>query len=285
MQKNKLISIITIFCFVSIVLIPLGIALMWFLLDWKKIKKIIISVISTVLYAGIIVFILMLEPAYNTSGSSLPFSSSKGASAVESEFSSGKKTKKQEFSFEEPKKSKKSDLEIDEIENEKLPKSIKKQAGGESRRVIFTMLFFLFLLVLIIWQNLHNAKKRSKYENPYVNTDLYKLPLADDAKIPMVHYLRLRLSAGEQILFASETVQSGCEGDFVITNERVVIKNLKENVEYKLAQVEAVSSDSNSVMLLTCGDKKHYIFLNETQMPYALAVVRWAYKKFVTTNS
>ena len=54
--------------------------------------------------------------------------------------------------------------------------------------------------------------------------------------------------------------------------------NNEEMTEFPLEVLEAVSSVSNSVMLLTSGTRKYYIFMDESQLNYALAVVRWAYK-------
>ena len=49
MQRNKVFSIITIACFCSIVLIPVGLALMWFMTSWQKKRKIIITAAGTLL--------------------------------------------------------------------------------------------------------------------------------------------------------------------------------------------------------------------------------------------
>ena len=61
------------------------------------------------------------------------------------------------------------------------------------------------------------------------------------------------------------------------TNEINVLSN-EEMTEFPLEVLEAVSSVSNSVMLLTSGTRKYYIFMDESQLNYALAIVRWAYK-------
>ena len=160
--------------------------------------------------------------------------------------------------------------------------SLKKTKNDENiSRWIYSILFFLFMLFLIIWQNLKASKKKTGYENPFVDTNQYKLPLTDDAKIPMVHYLNIKLQQNEKILYATETTQKGNEGVFVVTNKRVVIKNKEENQEFPLNVLEAVTSATNSVLLLTSGSRKYYIFLHEEEMKYALAIIRWAYKKEV----
>jgi hypothetical protein len=134
------------------------------------------------------------------------------------------------------------------------------------------------MLFLIIWQNIRNNRK-PHYENPYVDTNKYKLPLSDDAKIPIVHFLKLRLNKEEKIIFATETNQKDNEGDLIITNQRVVIMDKTQNVEFPLGVLTAVSSVTDTVMLLTSGDRKYYVFMPESQLKYALATIRWSYKQ------
>lgn len=275
MSKDRMFSIITIACFVSILFIPIGLVTMWFSTSWKKKLKLILSAAFTLLYVGIVALILLLEPSYNTSGVSLPFDVSVGQTAFET--SGGGKAKEVEgIEGDSNKKTDKTE-DLDEVE-ERLPKSIKKKSGSLGRP-FFTVMFFLFMLFLIIWQNMKAKKKKGGYENPYVDTTQYKLPLAEDAKMPMVHFLKLKMNAGEKIYYATETVQKDNQGDFVVTNQRVVVFGKSGDYEFPMNALTAVSSVSNSVMLLTCGDRKYYIFMPESQMKYALAVIRWAYSK------
>ncbi len=278
MSKDRMFSIITIACFVSILFIPIGLVTMWFSTSWKKKLKLILSAAFTLLYVGIVALILLLEPSYNTSGVSLPFDVSVGQTAFET--SGGGKAKEVEgIEGDSNKKTDKTE-DLDEVE-ERLPKSIKKKSGSLGRP-FFTVMFFLFMLFLIIWQNMKAKKKKGGYENPYVDTTQYKLPLAEDAKMPMVHFLKLKMNAGEKIYYATETVQKDNQGDFVVTNQRVVVFGKSGDYEFPMNALTAVSSVSNSVMLLTCGDRKYYIFMPENQMKYALAVIRWAYAKSST---
>lgn len=278
MSKDRMFSIITIACFVSILFIPIGLVTMWFSTSWKKKLKLILSAAFTLLYVGIVALILLLEPSYNTSGVSLPFDVSVGQTAFET--SGGGKAKEVEgIEGDSNKKTDKTE-DLDEVE-ERLPKSIKKKSGSLGRP-FFTVMFFLFMLFLIIWQNMKAKKKKGGYENPYVDTTQYKLPLAEDAKMPMVHFLKLKMNAGEKIYYATETVQKDNQGDFVVTNQRVVVFGKSGDYEFPMNALTAVSSVSNSVMLLTCGDRKYYIFMPESQMKYALAVIRWAYAKSST---
>jgi len=277
MQRNKLFSIITIICYCSVILIPLALVFMWFYTNWKKIVKIILSVVTSIIYIALIILVLNFEPSYNTSGINLPFgSSNSGYTAFESSSAGKKKSEELKGEKSDSKPKDKFD-ELMEEEEERLPKSVKKKSGG-SGIFIYPLLFFVFVMLLILAQNLRKNKK-TEYENPYVDTNKYKLPLADDAHIPMVHFLRLHLNQNEKLLYATETNKKDDPGDFVITNQRLVLFGLNENFEFPLNALTAVSSVTNSVMLLTSGDRKYYIFMPESQMKYALAMVRWAFKK------
>lgn len=277
MSKNKVFSIVTIICYCSVLFIPIAVVLMWFYTDWKKKKKLILSGITSLLYIILIVLLLNLKPAINTSGIGLKFGSSNSGYTAFENSTAGKKSKKEGEGAEPLEKD---DFEklMEEEEQRMNPDKSKNKAGNSM--LIYPVLFFLFMLALIVLQNLRKGKK-SGYENPYVDTNQYKLPLSDDAKMPMVHFLRLSLGEGEKILFATETNQKDKEGDFAVTNKRVVLFTPEGDVDFPLNALTAISSVTNSVLLLTSGERKYYIFMPETQMKYALAVVRWAYKKSV----
>ena len=282
MQRNKVFSIITIACFCSIVLIPIGLALMWFQTSWKKKRKIIITGAGSLLYIAIVAFILLLEPSYNTGGVSLPFKYSGGETAYDAPANPGRPSKKDKKVSPASDKKQKSDSNKSEPDKERVPRSVKKQSGRALGRGFYVFLFFLIILVLILWRNFRGAGKKEDYENPYVDTNLYKLPLAGDAKTPLVHFQRLKLNQNEKILYATETVQKDNEGDFVVTDKRVVIFSKTGNTEVALKSLSGVLSVSNSVMQLTASspeEQKYYVFLPESQMKYALAIVKWAYAK------
>lgn len=283
MQRDKVFSIITIACFCSIILIPIGLALMWFMTSWKKKRKIIITGAGSLLYIAVVAFVLLLEPSYNTGGVSLPFKYSGGETAYDAPANPGRPSKKEKKISPASDKKNKSDSKKSEQDEERVPRSVKKQGGRALGRSFYVFLFFLIILVLILWRNFRAAGKKSDYENPYVDTNLYKLPLTEDAKIPLVHFLRLKTNPGEKILYASETTQKDNEGDFVVTSQRAVIFSKTGTTEIPLSSLSAVLSVSNSVMQLTVtgeeGEQKHYIFLPESQMKYALAIVRWAFSK------
>ncbi len=283
MQRDKVLSIITIACFCSIILIPIGIALMWFMTSWQKKRKIIISSASGLLYIALVVLILLIEPSYNTGGVSLPFKYSGGETAYDAPANPGRPSKKEKKVSPASDKKQKSEKSSDKPDEERVPRSVKRQSGRTLGRAFYVFLFFLVILILILWRNFRSAGKKSDYENPYVDTNLYKLPLTPDSKPPLVHFQRLKLNQNEKILYATETVQKDNEGDFVVTDQRAVIFSKTGASELPLSSLSAVLSVSNSVMQLTAageeGEQKYYVFLPESQMKYALAIVRWAFGK------
>ena len=275
MQRDKIISIITIACFASVVFIPIGIVLACFFSDWSKKRKIIISSISGVVYVVIVTLLLVLEPVNNGDGGVvLPFGSGEGTVAIEN----GQKRKSKGNEILETE----NQIEEKNEEQDELKEEIrKKQKKVETRRLGragFSVLFFLLMLFLIIWQNL-KAKNKRQVENPYVDTELYRLPLHSGSKMPMVHFLRLRLRENEVIYYATETNKKDDEGDLVVTNERIVIYSATENVEIPLGELEGVASVTNTVIQIFTEEKKYYVFMDASQIKYALAVIRWAYKK------
>lgn len=290
MQKNRVFSIITIICFCTVILVPLGLALMWFSTEWKKKLKIILTSVLGLLYIVLVVLFLLIEPSYNTGGIGLPGGYSGGYTAFDS--GGGKKTERDadkdgrtkkngdgaDFEPESPRNNGKNGEK--NPEQERLPRSMTRQRHKGNGQAWYAVLFFLLILALIIIQNLVGNRKKHGYENPYVDTNQYKLPLLPESKLPMVHFLGLRLAQGERILFAVNTVQKDNEGDFVVTSQRVLLYSKQGDCEFPLSALTAITSVSNSVLQLTSGDRKYYIFVPENQMKYALAVVRWAYAKF-----
>ena len=276
---NKTISIITIACLASIILIPIGLAIMWTSTKWKTKIKVILSSVLAPLYIAGIIFMLLFEPANNEKGLPVPIQYSEGQSDVESLVTTKGETLELPYNDNNNSRKKSKDKKKQsEPEKEKLPFSMQKNKNGKQGRLIYSILFFLFMLFLVIWQNIRNNRK-PHYENPYVDTDKYKLPLADNAKIPLVHFLKLRLNKDEKIIFATETNQKDNEGDLIVTNQRVVIMDKTQNVEFPLSVLTAVSSVTDTVMLLTSGERKYYIFMPESQLKYALATIRWSYKQ------
>lgn len=242
---------------------------MWFYTKWKKKLKIILSVLSTILYIAIITLFLNLDLSNKNhnfiNSQTIGYSNSKNS---EKDFSlNDENSSNLNYQNDEPKKS----------TQKTVPSTVRKSNFKSRNSVLYPILFFLFMLLIIIAREF-SEKKDAKYENPYVDIKLYKLPLDEKSKIPIVHFLRLKLNPNEKILFATKTTQKNNEGDFVVTNQRVVIFSKEQNVEFPLKVLTAVSSVSNSVMLLTSGERKYYIFMNESQLKYALATVRFAYK-------
>ena len=278
MQREKVFSVITIICFATVVFIPIGLVLMFYFTDWKRKTKIITGSILTVLYLGIALLLFKLQSATNSEGVTVPVEYEKGSTEFEN---NGKKKINPDDDFEVVEGKGKTEIENPEdLDNMELPSTIKKENRNKNNRWFFPLMFFLFMLFLIIVQNIKSSKKNKGYDNPYVDMSKYKIPIPDDFKFPIVHFLKLNLHPGENYLYATETTQKDNEGNFVITNERVVIYNKESEKTYKLGELTQAASVSNNVMVLTAGEEKNYIFLPDDQMKYALAIVRYAFDKF-----
>ena len=277
MQRNKTFSIITIICFCSVIFIPIGLVLMWYSTQWSKKRKFILSGIMTIVYIAIVCFLMLFEPNQSGSGSGLPFG--KGNQNVESQYESepDKSSKKAKQSGANPSGNEKEDNFPKE--KEKLPKKVQKGESKALGKSFYTIMFFLFMLFIIIWQNLKAKKKTGNYENPYVDTKKYKLPLDANFKIPTVHFTKIELEENEKIIFATETTQKNQEGDFVVTDKRIIVLGKSENYEIPLQELASVSSVTNSVMQITSGTQKYYIFVPENQMKFAVATVHWILEK------
>ena len=277
MQRNKTFSIITIICFCSVIFIPIGLVLMWYSTQWSKKRKFILSGIMTIVYVAIICFLMLFEPNQSGSGSGLPFGN--GNQNVESQYESEhhKSSKKAKQSGANP--SAKENEDIFQKKNSKLPKKVQKGESKALGKSFYTIMFFLFMLFIIIWQNLKAKKKTGNYENPYVDTKKYKLPLDANFKIPTVHFTKIELEENEKIIFATETTQKNQEGDFVVTDKRIIVLGKSENYEIPLQELATVSSVTNSVMQITSGTQKYYIFVPENQMKFAVATVHWILEK------
>lgn len=277
MQRNKTFSIITIICFCSVIFIPIGLVLMWYSTQWSKKRKFILSGIMTIVYVAIVCFLMLFEPNQSGSGSGLPFG--KGNQNVESKYESepDKSSKKAKQSGTNPSGNEQKDNFPKE--KEKLPKKVQKGESKALGKSFYTIMFFLFMLFIIIWQNLKAKKKTGNYENPYVDTKKYKLPLDANFKIPTVHFTKIELEENEKIIFATETTQKNQEGDFVVTDKRIIVLGKSENYEIPLQELATVSSVTNSVMQITSGTQKYYIFVPENQMKFAVATVHWILEK------
>ena len=277
MQRNKTFSIITIICFCSVIFIPIGLVLMWYSTQWSKKRKFILSGIMTIVYIAIVCFLMLFEPNQSGSGSGLPFG--KGNQNVESQYESEhhKSSKKAKQSGTNPSGNEQKDNFPKE--KEKLPKKVQKGESKALGKSFYTIMFFLFNLFIIIWQNLKAKKKTGNYENPYVDTKKYKLPLDANFKIPTVHFTKIELEENEKIIFATETTQKNQEGDFVVTDKRIIVLGKSENYEIPLQELATVSSVTNSVMQITSGTQKYYIFVPENQMKFAVATVHWILEK------
>ena len=216
MQRNKTFSIITIICFCSVIFIPIGLVLMWYSTQWSKKRKLILSGIMTVVYVGIVCFLMLFEPNQSGTGSGLPFGS--GNQNVESQYESEqqKSSRKAKQSGANP--SAKESEDDFPTEKAKLPKKVQKGESKSLGKSFYTIMFFLFMLFIIIWQYLKAKKKTGTYENPYVDTKKYKLPLEGNFKIPTVHFTKIDFDENEKIVFATETTQKNQNKDVKIGN-------------------------------------------------------------------
>ena len=100
-----------------------------------------------------------------------------------------------------------------------------------------------------------------------------------DSRMPMVHFLHVELAPEEKINYATETNQKDNEGNFVITNRRVIIQTNTDNTELPIETIDAIASTTSTVLSITAQEKKYYIFMPENQMKYAIAVLKWTAKK------
>ncbi len=272
MDKDKFLKIIIIAGFCTVILTPLSLAVMWFFTDWKKKVKIIISAVSAFVYAAtiaLVLFLVLTPKSQQNSGrygaATTEFSFSEGGGGAgflpsDSGKGGGKKSKE-----------KKSE------EKKGTGSSSSSAAETNFKRVFFPLLFFVMIIVFVIVQNMR-SKKKSVYENPYVDTKKIILPLTPDFKFPMVHYSRLELGEDEKILFVTETNQSGNEGDLIITDCRVVLLKKTEGVEIYLDEIKSFSTVSNTVIQLAIDENKYYAFMHESQVPYVLAILEFLKK-------
>ena len=248
MQRNKTFSIITIICFCSVIFIPIGLVLMWYSTQWSKKRKFILSGIMTIVYVAIVCFLMLFEPNQSGSGSGLPFGN--GNQNVESQYESEhhKSSKKAKQSGANPSGNEQKDNFPKE--KEKLPKKVQKGESKALGKSFYTIMFFLFMLFIIIWQNLKAKKKTGNYENPYVDTKKYKLPLDANFKIPTVHFTKIELEENEKIIFATETTQKNQEGDFVVTDKRIIAKHGvfgRHTFENKLNKIETIQVEQGFI--------------------------------------
>lgn len=271
-MNKKIVSIISIICFCTIILIPAGIVLMLFYTEWKKKTKIILTSILSVLYVVVFILFLLLEPSYNKGGVVLPVNSTVGISDFETDVSvKPKKTEK----LGDMKSKDTEETDLQQNDETRIPNTLKRSRSRKPGRGFYSVLFLIFMLFLIIWRNL-KSKKETEKENPYVDTNLYKFPLKKMTLWPTVHFQKIQHREGEQFLYACESKYNMTEGDILITNQRFVFKGMGEGVEFELTELDAAASVSNTCFVLTRNEKKFYFFVAENQLKYALNILRYA---------
>lgn len=135
---------------------------------------------------------------------------------------------------------------------------------------VIILLPFLFLLLYIIFTQKFIHKKNNSYLNPFVNTNLYKLPVTDVSKIPHVNCPNFSPEQDETIYFAAETFLKDNEGKIIITNKRVLILNLLERVIIPKTEILNAQTVSQTAIKITTQKEKNYVILNQNDIEYCL---------------
>lgn len=277
-EPFSLYEIIVLACFISLVFSPAGIVLMWLKkCQWKKKVKIIVSgafALFFILVTVLLVFLFSKPEA--GSGSGAPFL------GIEREYEGGGGSGSSSEKYNPKPSSSKKNREGRASSNAVMP----NESFAESKGKKSVPLFLVFILALGIWVLMRNQKKMKGQDNdnPYVNTKLITTPVPDDFVFPPVHFTRLPLKEGENLLFATPAEQKDNTGDIVITDHRFVFLGKKESCDFPLQKLSAVSSMSNTALLVTEGETQHYFFVRDTQMRFVLQIIRWAYANLEKKN-
>ena len=145
-------------------------------------------------------------------------------------------------------------------------------------RFFYAILFLLIAFTIISFFQLTKFTQSpiNGYKNPYVDTNLYKLPLTEKSKLPPVNYPAFKPQNDETLYFATETSQKNNEGVFLITSQRCINKNITQNYEISLKDIKGVKEVSNSAIMIETDKEKNYILLNSTQVKITTEVLNWA---------
>lgn len=277
-EPFSLYEIIVLACFISLIFSPAGIALMWLKkCQWKKKTKIIISGAFALFFvlAAVLLFFLFSKPEAG-SGSGAPFL------GIEREYEGGGGSGETSGKYNPKPSSSRKNRDGKASNNAAMPsESFAESKGKKSIPVVLFLVLALGIFILV--KNLKEVKGKDN-DNPYVNTKLIQTPVPDDFVFPPVHFTKLPLKEGEQLLFATPAEQKSNTGDIVITNHRFVFLGKKESCDFPLQKLTAVSSMSNTALLVTEGETQHYFFVRDTQMRFVLQIIRWAYAKLEARN-
>jgi len=277
-EHFSLYEIIILACFISLIFSPAGLFLMWWKFKsgmkckWSLKTKIIISGAFTLLYAGVVLLFVFLnaEPS-SGSGSGLPFFGIEQSSDI----GGGGGGHSNEY---KPKKSSASSKgQGSSSSTSSMAQESFIEKAGKSR-VTYILLFVLIMVALIVWRNLKGGIG-SVSENPYVDTNKYKIPIPDGFEFPPVHYTKITLQPDEKILYATTAEQKANAGDIVVTDRRFFFVAKKDALDLSLGELTSISSMSNTALLVNVGDKAYYFFVQDTQMRFVLQITRWAYEK------
>ncbi|MCQ2597331.1 MAG: hypothetical protein MJ181_05725 [Treponema sp.] len=270
-EPFSLYEIIILACFLSLVFSPVGIVLMWLKKClWKKKTKIIVSGAFGLFLAiaGALLVFLLSKPEAG-SGSGNPFL------GIEREYEGGGGSGGSSGKYNPKASSSRKNSEGKASNNTATPsKSFAETKGKKSIPLVLFLVLALGIAVLL--RNLKEIKGKGN-DNPYVNTRLIQTPIPEDFVFPPVHFSKLALKEGESLLFATPAEQKDNLGDIAITDFRFVFLGKKESYDFPLQTITAISSVSNTALLITEGENQHYFFVRDTQMRFVLQIVRWAY--------
>ncbi len=272
-EPLSFLEIIIIACFISLVFAPLGVILMWWKSKWAKKSKLILSLVFGILFLVLVSLLVALSiksEGGNGSGSA--------HFGLEQEYGgSGESGKKSDAYKPRPSKGNKNHEVTSGNSSRTLAPSLSE--SFRKSRVPYIIFFIAIIIVCIIVRNMKGDAKKTS-DNPYVNTSLYKIPVPENFVFPQVHYTKLPLYEEEKILFATSAEQKDNPGDIIVTDKRFVFLGKKGNLEFPLHELSAISSLSNTALLLTAGEKQHYFFVRDTQMRFVLQIVRWAFARY-----
>lgn len=271
-ERFTLFEIIVIACFISLIFSPVGIGLMWWKSRWSRKTKIIVSGAFVLVYALIVVlFVLLNSSSQAGAGSGLPFL------GMEQSSDAGGGSGGKSDQYKPSSKSVKPDGRGTKTTQTSTATESFVEKAKKSRWTYFLILVVIMFILFVI-RNLKGTSAKPD-DNPYVDTTLYKFPVPDDFVFPAVHYTKLALKEDEKILYATTAEQKANKGDIVVTNRRFVFVGHKENLELPLSELTAISSMSNTALLVNSGEKSYYFFVQDTQMRFVLQIVRWVYSK------
>lgn len=253
-EKFSLLDIIIIACFISLVFSPVGVVLMWWKSKWSKKSKLIVTGVFALIIAAIITVVVLMNvtpKAGNGSGNPLVGIERKAEGG-----GGGSRAGSSQMS--------------------------KPEGSPFVQKVTKSRWFYFFILVVVmaiiaVIRNLKGFKPKGGDANPYVDTNLYEIPIPDGFVFPEVKFSKLPLQADEKIYFATPAELKDNSGDIVITNKRFMFLGRKENYDFPLKDLTSIFSLSNTTLSLSAGEKTYYFFIHHSQMRFVLQITKYVY--------